>query len=83
MLDGAVPALHEPDAEVRDQREIDLQQQQRPVSAAYDSLRAWTDTAFGGALRGDFQPIQRTNNGDALIAKLDFAASAKHTLSLK
>ncbi|MEX2284810.1 MAG: carboxypeptidase regulatory-like domain-containing protein [Gemmatimonadota bacterium] len=61
----------------------ETRQQQRPVSAAYDSLRAWTDTAFGGALRGDFQPIQRTNDGDALIAKLDFAASAQHTLSLK
>ena len=46
-------------------------------------LRAWTDTAYAGALRNDYGPIARTNNARALMAKFDFHLSAKHTASLK
>ena len=41
------------------------------------------DTAFGGALQNDFGPISRTNDGNALLAKLDFRLSQKHSASLK
>jgi hypothetical protein len=51
-----------------------------PEAAA---LLAFTDTAFGGALAGDFGPISRTNDANALLAKLDFRLGAKHNASLK
>ncbi len=46
-------------------------------------LRSWMDTAFGGALAGDYGPIRRTNDANALMAKLDFRLSPTHSLSLK
>src|SRR5216117_957940 len=46
-------------------------------------LRAWMDTAYGGALRGDYGPIARTNDARALLAKFDFRLSDKHNVSLK
>ena len=51
-----------------------------PEAAA---LLAFTDTAFGGALAGDFGPISRTNDANALLAKLDFRLGAKHNATLK
>jgi len=51
-----------------------------PEAAA---LIAFTDTAFGGALAGDFGPISRTNDANALMAKLDFRLGAKHNATLK
>lgn len=47
------------------------------------TLVAFVDTAFSGALAGDFGPIRRTNNAIAGLAKFDFRLSAKHSLSLK
>ena len=46
-------------------------------------LRAWMDTAFSGALAGDYGPITRTNDARALMAKVDFRLSPRHNLSLK
>src|SRR6266571_2563293 len=46
-------------------------------------LRAWMDTAYGGALQNDYGSIARTNDARALMAKFDFHLSAKHTASLK
>jgi len=46
-------------------------------------LRTWMDTAFGGALAGDYGAIRRTNNARALLAKLDFRLSDRHHASLK
>src|SRR5438034_1145796 len=46
-------------------------------------LRAWMDTAYGGALRGDYGPIARTNDARALLAKFDFRLSDRHNVSLK
>ncbi len=46
-------------------------------------LRAWMDTAFGGALAGDYGSIERTNDARALLAKLDFRLSDRHHASLK
>jgi hypothetical protein len=46
-------------------------------------LTAWTDTAFGGVLRGDFGSIRRTNDAQALLVKLDWHLSAEHSASLK
>jgi hypothetical protein len=46
-------------------------------------LRAWMDTAYGGALAGDYGPIARTNDARALLAKFDVRLSDRHNLSLK
>src|SRR5688572_15884189 len=47
------------------------------------ALRAFVDTAFGGALQGDFGPIARTNDANALMAKLDFRLGQNHNATLK
>jgi len=55
-----------------------------PADAASAALlTAWMDTAYGGALRGDFGPIRRTNDAQALLVKLDWHISADHNASLK
>jgi len=46
-------------------------------------LIAFTDTAFGGALNGDFGNIRRTNDAQALLAKVDVRLNSKNTLTLK
>jgi hypothetical protein len=61
----------------------EVKQRTRPQSAALDSLKQWMDTAYGGALRGDFGSIARTNDARALLAKFDFRLSERHNLSLK
>src|SRR6266699_4256772 len=43
----------------------EIKQKARPSSPALDSLTRWMDTAFAGALRGDFGPIARTNDARA------------------
>jgi hypothetical protein len=60
-----------------------VKQKTLPQGAAFDSLRVWMDTAYGGALLGDFGPIARTNDARALLAKFDFRLSDRHNLSLK
>src|SRR6266481_5305172 len=61
----------------------EVKQQSRPPSTAFDSLRTWMNTAYGGALAGDFGSISRTNDARALLAKFDFHLSDRHSLSLK
>ncbi len=55
----------------------------RSDTASARLLQAWTDTAFGGVLRGDFGSIRRTNDAQALMVKLDWHISAEHSASLK
>src|SRR6266540_1345568 len=47
------------------------------------ALRAWMDSAYNGALSGDYGPIKRTNNARVLMGKLDFRLSDRHNASLK
>ena len=55
-----------------------------PADAASATLlQAWMDTAYGGALKGDFGSIRRTNDAQALLVKLDWHISAAHSASLK
>jgi hypothetical protein len=61
----------------------ETKQKTRPQSAAFDSLQTFLQTAFGGVLAGDFGPIDRTNDANALLMKLDWNASAAHRFSLK
>ena len=47
------------------------------------ALRAWMDTAFGGALTDDYGPLARSNDARAFLGKFDFRLGAQHNLSLK
>ena len=47
------------------------------------ALKAWTDTAFSGALAGEFGSIRRTNDANALMAKLDFRLTDNTSATLK
>jgi hypothetical protein len=66
-----------------DQQEYNETKQTTRLGAIDPALLAFTDTAFGGALRGDFGPISRTNDANALMAKLDFRLGADHNATLK
>ena len=61
----------------------DVKQKTRPAGAAFDSLVSFTDTAFSGALRGDFGSVARTNDARAALAKIDWRLSDKTNFSLK
>ena len=61
----------------------EVKQKTRPPSTVFDSLRNWMNTAYAGALAGDFGSIARTNDARALLAKFDFHLSDRHSLSLK
>ena len=46
-------------------------------------IRAWMDTAYGGALANDYGPIARTNDARVLLAKVDLRLGARHNASIK
>ncbi|HET8713250.1 MAG TPA: TonB-dependent receptor, partial [Gemmatimonadales bacterium] len=56
---------------------------QKDIGRIDPRLRAWMDTAYGGALAGDYGPIQRTNDARALLAKIDYHLSDRHHATLK
>jgi len=66
-----------------DQQEYSDVKQSDRQSTIDPALVAWTDTAFGGALNGDFGSISRTNDANAFLGKLDFRLGEKHNASLK
>jgi hypothetical protein len=61
----------------------ETKQKNRPRSAAFDSLTTFLGTAFGGALRNDFSPIARTNDGQVFLLKLDYRVNETNNFSLK
>ncbi len=66
-----------------DQQVYDETKQTDRLGAIDPALLAFVDTAFSGALQGDFGPISRTNDANAFLAKLDFKLGAKSNASLK
>ena len=66
-----------------DQQEYNETKQTDRLGAIDPALLAFVDTAFGGALAGDFGPISRTNDANAFLAKLDFRLGQKHNATLK
>ena len=61
----------------------ETKQTTRPGGALLTELKSYTDTAFSSALRGEFGPITRTNDANALLAKLDWRIGERHNASLK
>ena len=66
-----------------DQQEYNETKQADRLGEIDPTLVDFTTNAFGGALAGDFGPISRTNDANALLGKLDFRLSQKHSASLK
>ena len=46
-------------------------------------VRNFMDTAFNGALAGDYGPIDRTNDARAFLAKIDYHLSENHSATFK
>ena len=61
----------------------EAKQKTRPASPALDSLTTYLGTAFGGVLAQDFGPIQRTNDAQVALVKLDWRINETHNASLK
>jgi len=61
----------------------EVKQKSRPTNPAFDSLRTYLATAFGGALASDFGPIERTNDAQVGFVKLDWLINPVHNASLK
>ncbi len=70
-----------------DQQEYNETKQTDRQGLIDPALQNFVNSAtFGGSsapLAGDFGPISRTNDANALLAKLDFRLSQKHNASLK
>lgn len=66
-----------------DQQLFEQTKQTNPARIGDARLRTWMDTAFSGALAGDYGPITRTNDATALLAKLDWNVSERHQAVLK
>jgi len=66
-----------------DQQEYNETKQTTRLGSINPALLAFTDTAFGGALQGDFGSISRTNDANAFLAKVDVRLGEKHNASLK
>jgi hypothetical protein len=66
-----------------DQQELNDTRQRDRLALIAPNLVAWTNTAFGGALQGEFAPIDRTDDARAFLAKFDFRLSDRHNASLK
>jgi len=61
----------------------ETKQQTRPSSAEFTALNNYLQTAFGGALANDFGPIERSNDAQVFLAKIDWRLSDKHLFSAK
>ncbi len=61
----------------------ETKQTTRPRSAAFDSLTNFLKTGFGGALANDFSPIDRTNNAQVFLAKIDGRLNDRNLFSVK
>lgn len=61
----------------------ETKQKNRPASAEYTALTNFLGTAFGGALADDFGPIERSNDAQVFLAKVDWRVSDRSLFSAK
>jgi hypothetical protein len=66
-----------------DQQEYNETKQTDRLGLIDPALLSFVDTAFAGALQGDFGSISRTNDANAFLAKLDFKLGDRNNASLK
>jgi hypothetical protein len=65
------------------QNYTEVKQKTRPASPALDSLKTYLASAFGGVLAQDFGPIQRSNDANVALVKLDWRINENQNASLK
>lgn len=61
----------------------EVKQRNRPASPEFTQLNTFLQTAFGGALANDFGAIERSNDAQVFLAKIDWRLSDRHLLSVK
>ena len=61
----------------------EVKQKTRPATAELTQLKNFLTTAFGGALAQDFDPINRTNDANVALVKLDWRINETQNASLK
>jgi hypothetical protein len=61
----------------------EVKQKSRPSNPAFDSLKTYLATAFSGVLAEDFGSIQRTNDAQVAMVKLDWRINPINIASLK
>ncbi len=61
----------------------ETKQKTRPTSAEFTALTSYLQTAFGGALANDFGQIERSNDAQVFLAKIDWRVSDRHLFSAK
>ncbi|MEX2153835.1 MAG: carboxypeptidase regulatory-like domain-containing protein [Gemmatimonadaceae bacterium] len=61
----------------------ETKQTTRPSSAALTQLTTFLNSAYGGALAGDFGAIERSNDAQVAMVKLDWRINDRHLSSLK
>jgi hypothetical protein len=61
----------------------EVKQKVRPTGPAFDSLKTYLATAFSGVLADDFGSIQRTNDAQVAMVKLDWRVNPINLASLK
>ena len=66
-----------------DQQEYNETKQTDRLGAIDPALVAFMDTAFGGALQGEFGPISRTNDAERLPGQARLPARAEDNATLK
>ncbi|MGZ8398187.1 MAG: outer membrane beta-barrel protein, partial [Gemmatimonadales bacterium] len=66
-----------------DQQEYNETKQTDRLGAIDPTLLAFVDTAYGGALQGEFGSIGRTNDANVFLGKLDFKLGQNNNASLK
>jgi hypothetical protein len=61
----------------------ETKQKDRPTTPQLDSLQTFLGTAYAGALANDFSSIERTNDAQVFLAKLDWRLGNRQLFSLK
>lgn len=61
----------------------DIKQKNRPSNAEFTKLKNFLSTNWGGALKNDFAPIERTNDAQVFLGKVDWLVNPNNVFSVK
>lgn len=61
----------------------DTKQKSRPASAEFTKLTNFLSSQWGGALKNDFSPIERTNDAQVFLGKVDWLVNPNNVFSAK
>lgn len=61
----------------------DTKQKSRPASAGFTKLTNFLSSQWGGALKDDFRPIERSNDAQVFLGKIDWLINPNNVFSAK